>query len=278
MSGDLPPPDPSQRNRYESDRPYPSEPASYDRLRRVLIAVGGVALVIFAIGLGLVVLRDPGDSSRADGISGTAPPLTTEPAKTTTPTSAAPTATSSAPATAGVAATAVTTVPAAILPTVPTTIPAVPTTTAAPTTPATAPPPLTPAPDPATNAVATAQALLDAFAEGRWNDARTLNPGRNESDAFLQTAYGPIEQATIIPASVKPLSGGRYDMRFGIVSHELQPAGPQTVLMCSHWQVDTATQTVRRYDSARLRVEGGFVDPTARANELSTVCASLPLA
>ena len=63
MSGDLPPPDPSQRNRYESDRPYPSEPASYDRLRRVLIAVGGVALVIFAICLGLVVLRDPGDSS-----------------------------------------------------------------------------------------------------------------------------------------------------------------------------------------------------------------------
>jgi hypothetical protein len=231
-------------------------------------------LVIFAIGLGVVVLRDPGDSSRADGISGTAPPLTsapTEPAKTPPPTSAAPTATSSAPA-AGVVTVPVVVVPP--VPTVPTTIP----TTAAPTTPATAPPPLTPAPDPATSALATAQALLDAFAEGRWNDARTLNPGRNESDSFLQQAYGPIEQATIIPASVKALSGGRYDMRFGIVSHELQPAGPQTVLMCSHWQVDTGTQTVRRYDSARLRVEGGFVDPTARANELSTVCASLPLA
>jgi hypothetical protein len=131
--------------------------------------------------------------------------------------------------------------------------------------------------DPATRAVATTQALLDAFADGRWNDARTLNPGRNESDAFLQQAYGPIVSATAIPAAVTPVNGGEYDVRFGIVAHENQPTGRQTVLMCSHWQVNVEAQTVERLDSARIRVESGYVDPKARSDELSSVCATLPL-
>ena len=285
MSGDLPPPDPSHRNRDYSEQPYPGEPASYDRLRRVLVAVGGLAMVVFAIGLGFVVLRDTGDETRP-GVAGTAPPPETEPAPETTerpapattqavPASSAAPAVSAAPS---VATTVPTTVRVTVAPTttVPrTTVPR--TTTVAPTTASSAPPSLTPAPDPAANAVATAQALLDAFADGRWNDARTLNPGRNESDAFLQTAYGPIVRAKVIPASVTPVNGGRYDMRIGIVSHEDQPAGQQTVLMCSHWQVDVASRTIQRLDSARLRVEGGFVDPNVRATELSSVCASLPL-
>ena len=131
--------------------------------------------------------------------------------------------------------------------------------------------------DSAARAVATAQALLDAFADGRWNDARTLNPGRNETDAFLQQAYGPIESATAIPAVVTPVNGGEYDVRFGIVAHENQPTGRQTVLMCSHWQVDVEAQTVERLDSARIRVESGYVDPQARSGELSSICATLPL-
>jgi hypothetical protein len=131
--------------------------------------------------------------------------------------------------------------------------------------------------DPAARAVATTQALLDAFADGRWNDARTLNPGRNETDAFLQQAYGPIESATAIPAVVTPVNGGEYDVRFGIVAHENQPTGRQTVLMCSHWKVDVEAQTVERLDSARIRVESGYVDPEARSGELSSVCATLPL-
>ena len=73
MSGDLPPPDPSQRNLYGPDGPYsPEQPPSYDRLRRVLIAVGGLVMVIFAIGLGYVVLRDNG-SGPSSSPSGTAP-------------------------------------------------------------------------------------------------------------------------------------------------------------------------------------------------------------
>jgi hypothetical protein len=272
MSGDLPPPDPSQRNLYGPDGPYsPEQPPSYDRLRRVLIAVGGLVMVIFAIGLGIVVLRDNG-SGPSSSPAGTAPE-----AESGTVTSAARPATSTAPPSAA-PTTAVVTIPAtaALTTTVAPSTTTAPT-TAAPTSPATAPPPQTTAPSEETKAIATAQALLDALASGRWNDARTLNPGRNESDAFLQSAYGPIEQATVVPAAVKPLSADRFDMRIGIVSHEAQPAGQQTVLLCSHWQVDAASQTVLRLASTRLRVEGGYVDPSAVSGELTSTCATVPL-
>jgi hypothetical protein len=266
MSGDLPPPDPSQRNQYGPDGPYsPEQPASYDRLRRVLIAVGGLVMVIFAIGLGFVVLRDNG-SGPSSSPSGTAPQ-----AESGSVASATQPATSTAPPPSAAATTAVVTIPA----TAPPTTTAAPPTTAAPTSPATAPPTTAPAEE--AKALATAQALLDALANGQWSAARSLNPGRNETDAFLQNAYGPIEQATIVPAAVKPLSADRFDMRIGIVSHEAQPAGQQTVLLCSHWQVDAAAQTVVRLASTRLRVEGGYVDPSAVSGELTSTCATVPL-
>jgi hypothetical protein len=268
MSGDLPPPDPSQRNLYGPDGPYsPEQPPSYDRLRRVLIAVGGLVMVLFAIGLGVVVLRDNG-SGPSSSPTGTAPQ-----AESGSVTSAAGPATSATSPPSAAPTTAVVTIPATAAPTTT----AAPPTTATPTSPATAPPPQTTAPSEETKALATAQALLDALANGQWNDARTLNPGRNESDAFLQRTYGPIEQATIVPAAVKPLSADRFDMRLGIVSHEAQAGGQQTVLLCSHWQVDAASQTVVRLASTRLRVQGGYVDPGAVSGELTSTCATVPL-
>ena len=66
-------------------------------------------------------------------------------------------------------------------------------------------------------------------------------------------------------------------LRLGIVAHENQPAGQQTVSMRPHWQVDLDTKTVLRIASARLRVEGGYVDPNSRAVELSAARASIPL-
>jgi hypothetical protein len=259
---DLPPPDPSQRNLYAPEPPISGEPAGDDRLRRILVAVGGIAMVVFAIGLGLVVLRDDGAPDDSPGA----------PVASTSQTSdGAATDDSTAPVTTAASNGGATTVPATTVPA--TTVPAT-ATTAAGTASTTA---TTAAADSAARAVATAQALLDAFADGRWSDARTLNPGRNETDAFLQQAYGPIESATAIPAAVTPVNGGEYDVRFGIVAHENQPTGRQTVLMCSHWQVDVDAQTVQRLDSARIRVESGYVDPQARSSELSSVCATLPL-
>jgi hypothetical protein len=209
-------------------------------------------MVLFAVGLGAFVLRDDGDDAGpSDGGVGTVPSETTNaPSGTTTaPTSVTPSttaATTLAPTTAA-----------------PTTAPTTAATTAAPN-------------DPSARAVATAQALLDALADGRWNDARTLNPGRNESDAFLQAQYGPLEQATIVPARITPEANGLYDLRFGIVAHEAQPTGEQTVLLCSHWQVDLPTRTVQRIASTRLRVEGGYVDPAPIAPELSSTCQAVP--
>ena len=264
---DLPPPDPSQRNLYAPEPPTGSEPAGDERLRRILVAVGGIAMVVFAIGLGLVVLRDDGasddspeapvtsasETSDAAASDGSTAPVTTASAASTVPATATTSGT-----TGTIAAGTATTTPGATD-----------VTTTAVNTPG--------ATDPATRAVATTQALLDAFADGRWNDARTLNPGRNETDAFLQQAYGPIVSATAIPAAVTPVNGGEYDVRFGIVAHENQPTGRQTVLMCSHWQVNVEAQTVERLDSARIRVESGYVDPKARSDELSSICATLPL-
>jgi hypothetical protein len=264
MSGDLPPPDPAHRNRYDAE-PASAAPASYDQLRRVLLALGGIAMVIFAIGLGLLVLRDDDDGG-GTGAGETFAPVTTA---TATAGGGGIPSTTGAPATVP-AASATSAAPALPTPapgTAPTALP----------TPAPGTAPAASTPDPAADAaagvVATAQALLDAYAEGRWNDARSLNPGRDESDDFLQQAYGPIVDATLIPAAVTPVGDGRYDLRFGLVVHEDQPTGQQTVLMCSYWQVDPEQKTVDRLASARVRVEGGFIDPSSRAGELSTVCA-----
>ena len=101
-------------------------------------------------------------------------------------------------------------------------------------------------------AVATAQALLDAFADGSWNDARTLNPGRNESDAFLQNAYGPIEQATVDPGRGHRRStvAVRRALRHRRPTRTSRPVS-RRCCMCSHWQVDVEAQTIVRLDSAR---------------------------
>jgi hypothetical protein len=272
MSGDLPPPDPSNRNNYAAEPKPPPRSGEYERLRRVLIPIAGVAMVMFAIGLGAFVLRDRNDGSRVQGVFGTSPTTTATPAGTASATTAlatpAATEATTPPSTAATTAAPPTTAPTATsTATVATSAP----TTAAPVTGTS-----TTSPDTSTSAVATAQALLDALADGRWNDARVLNPGRNETDAFLQSQYGPLEQATIVPAKITPVSAGRFDLRFGIVAHEAQPTGQQTVLMCSHWQVDVATKTVQRISSVRLRVEGGYVQPGPVTAELSSTCQSVP--
>src|SRR5262245_56417017 len=181
MSGDLPPPDPSHRNQYGPAGPYsPEQPPSYDRLRRVLIAVGGLVMVIFAIGLGFVVLRDNGGEPSSSP-SGTA---AAESGSVTSTPRPAPSSTVVVTVPAGGAATTAAPTTVAAAPTTAAASTAPPTTSA--TTAATAPPPSSPTtvPSEQAKAVATAQALLDALASGRWNEARTLNPGRNESDAF----------------------------------------------------------------------------------------------
>jgi len=123
-------------------------------------------------------------------------------------------------------------------------------------------------------AVALAQELGDALAAGRWDAARALNPGRNESDEFLQQAYGALVRTTVVPANVVETGRGHVDLRLGLVAHEDQPTGRQSVLMCAHWTVDVPASTVIRHSFDRLRVEPGFVDPASRAAELRAICAA----
>ena len=118
---DLPPPDPSQRNLYAPEPPIGGDPAGDDRLRRILVIVGGIAMVVFAIGLGLVVLRDdgpddspgaPASSMPTDSTAGdSTAPVTTAAVASTQPASTV--SGSGAPTTATTVATATTATTAA---------------------------------------------------------------------------------------------------------------------------------------------------------------------
>jgi hypothetical protein len=258
--------------------------------RAIAIVAGAVLLVAGLVGL--LALAGDGEERPESAVATTAlPEPTAEPTAPEPPRTepAAPGTGAGAPGTStGPATTAGTgTSPATAGPSVPATTAAA--TASAPAAPAPAPPapaapgPPAPAPAPpsstaaqALQAVALAQQLGDALAAGRWDAARALNPGRNESDAFLQQEYGPLVRTTIVPATVVDAGGGRFDLRLGLVAHEDQPTGQQSVLMCAHWKVDVPATTVVRMSFDRLRVEPGFVDPAARAAELRTTCAARP--
>ena len=105
MSGDLPPPDPSQRNQYVPEPKAPGRSAEYERLRRVLIPLAGLAMVLFAVGLGAFVLRDNDEGGPPDAGAGTAAPVATSPTAEASPTTAATTAAPSSTAAAAPAST-----------------------------------------------------------------------------------------------------------------------------------------------------------------------------
>jgi hypothetical protein len=278
MTSPWPSPDPSTR---ETSTPPPAPVLTAPRA--IAVVAGAVLLVAGLVGL-LALAGD--DEERPESAVATTelpeptdePTLTAQPPRTEP---AEPGADSVAPATTtAAAATPPSSATSASAVTVPT-----PATSTAPPTPsapgvAPAPPgPQAPAPAPAPpgpqaqQAVALAQQLGDALAAGQWDAARALNPGRNESDAFLQQAYGPLVRTTVVPAAVVDTGRGRFDLRIGLVAHEEQPSGPQSVLMCAHWTVDVPASTVNRLSFNRLRVEAGFVDPASRADELKATCA-----
>jgi hypothetical protein len=283
MTSPWPSPDPSTR---ETTTPPPAPVLTAPRA--IAVVAGAVLLVAGLVGL-LALAGD--DEERPESAVATTelPEPTDEPTLTGQPprtepaepgagtgapaTSAAAATTAATGATSPAAATVPTTATSAAAPTAssPGAAPAPPPPPA--TAPAPAPAPAPPAPQ-AQQAVALAQQLGDALAAGQWDAARALNPGRNESDAFLQQAYGPLVRTTVVPATVVDTGRGRFDLRIGLVAHEEQPSGPQSVLMCAHWKVDVPASTIDRLSFNRLRVEPGFVDPASRADELKTTCAT----
>jgi hypothetical protein len=271
MSSPWPSPDPEQI--VSSTEPPPSPPPLNARL--IAAIVGGIALLVIGL-IGLANLMGDDDERPGSAVATTAAPeATSAPGTSGRPSETTSAVATTVPSTATPTIVA-TTVPASSLPA--STVPATATTPApvAPPQPVPPPPPAPPtAPStPEAQAVALAQQFEDALAAGRWDEARALNPGRGESDEFLEQTYGAIVGATIIPATTQPRGDGRVDLRIGVVSHEQQPTGAQSVLLCALWRVDVDSGTITRIDFTRLRVEPGFVDPAARADELRTTCAT----
>jgi hypothetical protein len=249
----------------------PTKPPPFFTPPRAIAIIAGVVLLIAGV-IGFAMLAAGGEDERPDAAVAS---TTVEPDRSTAPATepeneSAVTATTAPEAAVTTTAAPSTTVPAtsapaATAPTVPAspaTVPAAPPTTAGPTV-----------PTGAQRAVAVAQRFGDALAAGRWDEARALNPGRGESDAFLQQEYGPLVRTTVVPVAVQDVGGDHFDLRLGLVAHEEQPSGRQSVLMCAHWNVDVAANTVTRLSFNRLRVEPGFVDPATRAAELRATCA-----
>jgi hypothetical protein len=126
-------------------------------------------------------------------------------------------------------------------------------------------------------ALAIAQDMADALADGDWRAVRRLSPTDRRTDAQLATDYAGLDSSTVVPASEAQLSSGLVDLRVGLVAHETRPAGPQTSLFCAHWIVDPANSTVQRLDAAHLRTEGGTIAPAEVEAELADTCATIQL-
>jgi hypothetical protein len=268
-----------------SDAPPAADEKASSPLARLVLIVAGVLVGIgLIVGIVAVLGWLVGDDDESADAGLTVPPVpptelvtTAPPAPDTTPAAPATTAASTVTPPATAPATEPASTPATAPVTVATSVPA---TSAAPAT-TTAPIaslPSTGATESEVEAHRIAQALADALADGRWDDARALIGNRAKpTDAQLDAAYGGLVRSTVVPARAQPLGGGEYDLRIGFVAHEEGASGPQTSLICAHWDVDTEARTVLRVDFARVRIEPGWVTATDRAGELSTTCATFRL-
>jgi hypothetical protein len=248
--------------------PAPSKPPPFLTPPRAIAIVAGAVLLIAGV-IGFAVLA-AGEDERPDAAVAS---TTVEPDRTTPPATEPANEPAVTATTAPGAAISTTAAPSTTVPVTSTPATSAPATSAPAATAPTVPVSPTTVPTGAQRAVAVAQRLGDALAAGRWDEARALNPGRNESDAFLQQEYGPLVRTTVVPVAVQDVGGDHFDLRLGLVAHEEQPSGRQSVLMCAHWNVDVAANTVTRLSFDRLRVEPGFVDPASRAAELRATCA-----
>jgi len=129
-----------------------------------------------------------------------------------------------------------------------------------------------------TKAVNLAQQLATALADANWSSARTLSPTSSQTDAAYSKDYGDLTDSTVVPVNTTALGSGVYNVRMGLVAHETNSAGVRrTVLFCSHWDVDTATSTIKRVSGTRLKVVTGRVEVATVRAELLSSCASASL-
>jgi hypothetical protein len=236
------------------------EPSAGQQARRwagVLVAAG----VLLAIATGVTVRsRDSGDpgSAAAPTVATTAP-ATTAPATTAPATTRAP-ASSVAPTTVPATTVPATTVPATTVPAT-STVPAPTTTEAGPSL-----------SDPERRAVGVTRALNDAIVRQDWDAVRTLAPANPATDETYERYWGNVEAATVVPARVAAVPGGRYDVFVGVVSVTRSNGAVTSALVCGRYTVELAGGTVTSVATRALREQSGTVDNAAVADELRDAC------
>lgn len=175
-------------------------------------------------------------------------PSTNAPAPTSAP-AKAPTTPAPAPKT-----TKATALPQTTAPTVITTLP---------------PKNATTVPDPTPSQLASlAQEYATALANKNADLVRALNPAQSGD----LSGYKYLDSSTVIPVT---LTSGPdpYTMRLGLVAHEVNATGKQTILYCAVWKLNLGNHTVSPTSSSRkLRSMTGLVDPATLIAELQKNC------
>ena len=113
-------------------------------------------------------------------------------------------------------------------------------------------------------AEALVQEHATALADGDWALAAALEPDkRDHSIAEWERGYGALEASTTVPVRVSSIGSGRYEIRMGLVAHELQAGGRITIPFCVTWIANISNHTVEQtsIDSRRLSTRDGWTAP-----------------
>lgn len=123
-------------------------------------------------------------------------------------------------------------------------------------------------------AVATAQRVATATADGDWATYRQLRPEPAYTDAELESGYEGLESATVVLASWSATDGGAVDLALGLIAHESRPSGPQTALHCVVWRYFPDSGTILGVEgTANVHVVAGFVHTADLVSRAETECA-----
>ena len=133
-------------------------------------------------------------------------------------------------------------------------------------------------PTPEQLALALAQEVSTALADGKWSDVRAFIPDNQLGDAEFETLFPFLDHSTVVLVTSTAISPGRYNLRLGLVDNETPPTGAQTTLRCAHWDVNIGNHTVRRIDTKPLRVDPGTETAAALIDQLRPACLAMTLA
>jgi hypothetical protein len=111
-----------------------------------------------------------------------------------------------------------------------------------------------------TTAVAVAQKLATAYADGDWVLARSISPEPNYTDAELEAGYAGLEASTLFLGDMTE-SADRIQMWLLMVAHEIDSGRERTSLYCIQWDYVPASNTIDKISGELINRLDGFVPP-----------------